>query len=278
LPEFLKISPFTNQGLALGNNLSHILAGIYLLKLDLKLKLPFLRVVDDYLVFGKTYNELKDLLAKTIAPVLEDLELSLNIKKFSSDRFHKDKLTFLGFEFHAGYIKISKEKIENFKQRIKEITYLTRKKTTVAVIKQLNNQIQGFGNYYKLSSAKQVFEELDSFIRARLRRQINRNKDSHDKQSNLILTNPMIRSLGLKSLGEIYQKYRQKKQYKLRKIKKFKTKFSKSSGRYTYPELEKIKAKYQQKIILNQLEKLTALIKNMNKKIMKIEKRLKNQN
>jgi len=278
LPKFLKISPFINQGLSLGSGLSHILAGIYLLKLDLKLKLPFLRVVDDYLIFGKNHKKLERLLSTVIVPTLEELKLSLNVKKVSSGRFHKDKLDFLGFSFHAGYFKISDERIEDFKQKIKEITYLTNKKETKAVIKQLNNKILGFGNYYKLSSSKQVFERLDGFIRSRLRRYINRNKDSYNKQANLILTNPAIKSLGLKSLREIYQRYSQKNRYKFKKIKKIKAKTGKLTKKYTYSNLEQIETKYQYGIIIKKLQDLTTLITNINKKLTKIEEKIKRQN
>jgi retron-type reverse transcriptase len=53
IPEFLSQSPFLNRGLPLGNPLSYILSGLYLLKLDLSLNVPFLRFCDDYLLFFK---------------------------------------------------------------------------------------------------------------------------------------------------------------------------------------------------------------------------------
>lgn len=54
LSQFLQSSPYLYQGLAIGTPLSYILAGIYLLKLDLALPVPFLRFCDDYLLFCKT--------------------------------------------------------------------------------------------------------------------------------------------------------------------------------------------------------------------------------
>ncbi|NCO23775.1 MAG: RNA-directed DNA polymerase, partial [bacterium] len=57
---FLNKIGIQNKGLPLGNYLSYVLAGIYLLPLDIKLiKLnkPFLRVQDDYLVFCKNKKE-----------------------------------------------------------------------------------------------------------------------------------------------------------------------------------------------------------------------------
>ena len=146
LPDFLKLSPYPNQGLAIGSPLSYILAGVYLLRLDLTFNLPFIRYSDDYLIFSKTQSHLQKTLANSIIPILTELHLSLNLKKTNSGRFHRDKVNFLGFDYTAGYIRISEDKIEGFKHRIKKITYLTRKKSIPAIIKLLNNQILGFGH------------------------------------------------------------------------------------------------------------------------------------
>jgi len=161
---------------------------------------PFLRFCDDYLLFGKTEKQLQRILTETINLIFTKLNLSLNLKKLKAGKFHRDSVTFLGFNYLAGYISISQDKIEEFKQRIIDITHLTRNKSIPAIIKLLNNQILGFGHYYKFAWARQTFAELDSFIRSRLRRYINRNKDSKDKLGNLILTNQTLKELKLKSL------------------------------------------------------------------------------
>jgi len=278
LPQFLQSSPYLYQGLPIGTPLSYILAGIYLLKLDLSLldlslPVPFLRFNDDYLLFCKTKGQAEELLKNIIVPVLNELGLSINFRKLKSGKFHQDKVNFLGFEFYAGYIRISGEKIEGFKQRIKKLTYLTRKKSVPAVIKLLNNQILGFGHYYKLAQTKQIFEELDAFIRSRLRRYIQRNKDNKDKQGNLILTNASLKSLGLKSLKDIYQKYWQKNHYKFRKKAKSKAGTGKLKRRLPEPELEEIELKYQHKLILNQLKELTSLVKKLERRITNLERK-----
>lgn len=274
LPDFLKQAPFLNQGLAVGNELSHILAGIFLFKLDLNLKTPFLRFCDDYLVLCKTKAEQEELLIKIINPILNELNLSLNIEKLKSGRFHQDKVEFLGFEFYAGYIRISKEKIEEFKKRIKKLTHLTCQKPIPAIIKLLNNKILGFGHYYKFAQSKQVFEKLDGFIRARLRRYIQRNKDGRDKQGNLILTSSSLQSMGLKSLEDIYQKCWQKNQSKFGKKRRKKAKTGKSARNTSWFKLEEIAFKYQQKLILNQLKELTDLVRKLERRLGKIEKKL----
>ncbi len=273
LPQFLKLSPHPNQGLPLGNPLAHILAGINLLKLDLNLGVPFLRFCDDYLLFGKSKGQLQKVLVQTINPILTELNLSFNIKKSKSGKFHRDNITFLGFNYYGGYIGIAEDKIEGFKQKIKKITHLTRKKPIPAIIKQLNNKILGFAHYYKFASCKQVFDELDRFIRSRLRRYINRNKDSRDKQVNLVLTNQILKQLNLKSLTEIYEKYRQKIGHKSTKKKKIKAKTGQLAKQ------QKLRNNLnplwlRQKSTDERIDNLTRLVKKLGAKIDKIDRKL----
>ena len=50
------------------------------------------------------------------------------------------------------------------------------------------------------------------------------NKDSKNKMGNLILTNETLKTMGLKSLEEIFEKYAQKKRHILGKLSKKKAK------------------------------------------------------
>jgi len=210
LPKYLSSSPYS-KGLSIGSTLSYVLSGAFLFNLDLKIPQPFLRFVDDYLIFCKNKKEAETILESIVAPELKRLNLEINEKKLKSGKFHKDKVDFIGFDYYASYFTIKESKKENFKNKIIKITHLTKKKPVEAIIKQLNNQILGFGHYYKHISCKKDFEELDSFIRMRLRRYLSRNKDSKNTQGNLLLTNNTIRSIELKSLVEIKDKYDSKK-------------------------------------------------------------------
>ena len=96
IPVFLKSISF---GLPVSSRLSRTLAALFLLDLDLKIKNPFLRQVDDYLIFCRNKKEAEEILDKVVLPKLKELNLSLNQKKLRSGRFHQDKVDFLGFEF-----------------------------------------------------------------------------------------------------------------------------------------------------------------------------------
>ena len=278
LPLFLKQSPINNLGLPLGNYLVWVLAGFYLLSLDSKIKRPFLRIQDDYLIFCKNKKEPEKILKEIIEPELERLELKININKLNSGKFHQNLIEFMGFRYYAGIFTISEKKIEEFKNKIIKITHLTRKKSYKTIIKLLNNKILGFGHYYKFAFCRQNFEKLDAFVRQRLRRYLIKNKDQKQKIGNLILTNEAIRKMGLKSLIEIKEKYTRKKGDIFQKKIKNRHKTCNLKNNFQRQNLEGKDHYYEQKMILEELRRLTDLIKKLEKRIVKIEKKLDGEN
>ena len=278
LPLFLKQSPINNLGLPLGNYLVWVLAGFYLLSLDSKIKRPFLRIQDDYLIFCKNKKEPEKILKEIIEPELERLELKININKLNSGKFHQNLIEFMGFRYYAGIFTISEKKIEEFKNKIVKITHLTKKKPEKTIIKLLNNKILGFGHYYKFAFCRQNFEKLDAFVRQRLRRYLIKNKDQKQKIGNLILTNEAIRKMGLKSLIEIKEKYTRKKGDIFQKKIKNRYKTCNLKNNFQRQNLEGKGHYYEQKMILEELRRLTDLIKKLERRIVKIEKKLDGKN
>jgi len=272
IPEFLKQSPIRDKGLPLGNYLSWVLAGLYLLPLDLKIPRPFLRIQDDYLIFCKNKKEPKKILKNIIEPELEKLELKININKLNSGKFHQNPVEFMGFRYYAGISTISKKKIELFKNKIIKITHLTNKKSYKVIIKLLNNKILGFGHYYKFAYCKQDFEKLDAFIRQRLRRYLIKNKDQKQKIGNLLLTNQELKNFGLKSLVDIKEKYISKNRHILRKKMKKRDKIGNLKSSDFQRKSPLIPDNYWQKTISEQLEEITKKISQIKNKVDKIKK------
>jgi len=273
LIKYLDKSPY-GKGITIGSPLSYVLSCIFLLNLDLLLPRPFLRQVDDYIIFCKNKNEPEKILKEIVSPELKRLNLEINEKKLKSGKFHKDKVDFIGFDFYAGHFTIKESKVNEFKNKIIKITHLTKKKPDKAIIKLLNNKILGFGHYYKHASCKEDFEKLDSFIRMRLRRYLSRNKDSRNKQGNLLLTNEVIKSIGLKSLLEIKEKYASKRplNYKKRKGKTMQS--GKTIKQVNVLKLEEKVYTYKQDLILKELKTLTSLVKKIEKKMVKSESKV----
>ncbi len=273
IPEFLSQSPY-QKGLSVGSPLSYALSGIFLLDLDNDIPIPFLRQTDDYLIFCKYKKESEKILREVISPKLRELDLEINEKKTVSGKFHSEKVDFIGFQFYSGYFSIKEKKKEKFKKKIVKITYLTKKKPEKAVIKQLNNQILGFGHYYKFSNCKQVFEKLDGFCRMRLRRWLLNQKKLLSKESNLILTNEVIKNMGLKSLNEIKQRFDAKNKRKNKKPSKKRVETGQHKSGINKDFLEKRAHYYEQKLMLEELKKLTGLVGKLEKRIAKIERKL----
>lgn len=273
LSEFLAKSPY-GKGLSIASYLGYVLAGLFLLDLDWQIPRPFLRQVDDYLIFCKNKKESEILLKNLILPKLKELGLEINEKKLKSGKFYQDKVSFIGFNFYAGYFTIAEEKIEEFEKKITKITYLTKKKPKEAIIKSLNNQILGFGHYYKFANCKRTFEELDAFIRMRLRRWLLNQKELLPKEGNLILSNEILKNMGLKSLVEIKEKFSAKNKRKIKKIGKNKPKTGQFNIKGPSPQLRFDPYKSYQKLILDQLKKLTSSVEKVERRIAKIERKL----
>ncbi len=141
------------------------------------------------------------------------------------------------------------------------------------MIKLLNNQILGFGNYYKHASCMREFKDVDAFIRMRLRRYITRNRDSKMREGNIFLTNSILeKEMGLKSLSSIKQKYDKNKSLKRKKERKKRGKSCKSNTYYSLRELKEESHYYEQKIILKEIKSITNSMKELEKRISKIEK------
>jgi hypothetical protein len=105
----------------------------------------------------------------------------------------------------------------------------------------------------------------------RLRRYLSRNKDSKNTQENLLLTNNTIRSIGLKSLVKIKEKYDSKKNPISQKTTQKTTQSGKTINMSNMLNLGTKARIYEQKLILKELKQLTSLVKRINKRIERIE-------
>lgn len=67
------------------------------------------------------------------------------------------------------HIRIAEESIKKFKKKIREITSRRNPLSTEERINKLNPIITGWVNYFSLAKGKKHMEELDQWIRRRLR-------------------------------------------------------------------------------------------------------------
>ena len=133
-------------------------------------KYRMVRYADDFVIFAKSKEDI-DAIPEILNPYLEERGLTL-----AEDKTHithiSDGFDFLGFNFRRyktfdGFIhlcKPSKDSISRFKSKVAEICRQMHGQSVDALIKRLNPLIQGTANYWKPSSAKKTFTDMDHYI------------------------------------------------------------------------------------------------------------------
>ena len=85
-------------------------------------------------------------------------------------------MKFLGFSFYKRkgevLIRVAKRSLERFREKLRRLTKRTRSGKLEDVIRQINQYTMGWMGYYWQANTPSVFEELDSWIRRRLRQMI----------------------------------------------------------------------------------------------------------
>jgi RNA-directed DNA polymerase len=162
------------KGTPQGGPLSPLLANIILDDLDKELERrghKFCRYADDCNIFVKS-ERAAHRVRESITKYIEDtLKLKVNMEKSAVDRPWKRK--FLGFSFYTAKgksnIRIAKSSIDKFKKKVKEITSRSNPIGIEERIILLNQTTVGWVNYFSLAKAKSHMEDLDKWIRRRLR-------------------------------------------------------------------------------------------------------------
>ncbi len=163
----------TTEGTPQGGPLSPLLANILLDDLDKELTnrgLDFVRYADDCNIFVRSKRAGERVMESVSRFVEGKLRLKVNRDKSAVDRPWNRKL--LGFSFlrnKEATIRIAPKKLEQLKERVREITSRTRSISMESRLKELNRYLMGWIGYFRLASAKTHCERMDDWIRRRLR-------------------------------------------------------------------------------------------------------------
>lgn len=164
----------TEEGTPQGGPISPLLANIMLTDLDRELEkrgLPFARYADDCNIYVASERAGKRVFARVCKFIQERLKLRVNAEKSAVARPWKRK--FLGFTFaiqKGVQVRLAPRTMERVKDKIRD---LTRGSVSIAMqdrIKKLNEYLIGWSGYFRVAQAKTPFEDLDKWIRARLRK------------------------------------------------------------------------------------------------------------
>lgn len=164
----------SKQGVPQGGPLSPLLSNIILDKLDKELEkrgLRYVRYADDCSIYVKS-KRAGDRVMESITRYIEkELKLVVNTVKSSVTRPWLMKL--LGFTFYHKKgekgISVHRKSIAVYKDKIRAITCRSKPYSIPLRLEQIRQLNQGWGNYFKLSEGKSVFEELDGWVRSRVR-------------------------------------------------------------------------------------------------------------
>lgn len=164
----------SKQGVPQGGPLSPLLSNIILDKLDKELERRghrFVRYADDISIYVKSKRAGERVMESISTYIEKELKLKVNIEKSSVTRPWFSKL--LGFTFYHKKgekgITVHRKSIATYKDKIREITSRSKPYKMEERMMEIRRLNYGWGNYFKLSEAKSVFERLDEWVRSRVR-------------------------------------------------------------------------------------------------------------
>ncbi len=180
------------EGTPQGGPLSPLLANILLNDLDQELMQRghrFVRYADDCNIYVRSKRAGERVLASVRRFLHERLSLKVNESKSAVDRPWRRK--FLGFSFlkRNGRIdyRVAKQALTRAKAKLRDLTSRTGHAALPEIIRQVNEYVLGWIGYFRMADTPSVFEELDEWLRHRLRQVVwKRWKRPSTRQANLV--------------------------------------------------------------------------------------------
>lgn len=161
------------EGTPQGGPLSPLLANALLDEWDKLLESrghKFCRYADDCNIYVKSRQAGERVMSWCVRFLERRLRLQVNTEKSAVDRPWRRK--FLGMSVTHGRqpkLRIAPKSVDRFKDRVREITSRRRGISVTRMIAELNRYVRGWFGYFRMTESPSVLEELDGWIRRRIR-------------------------------------------------------------------------------------------------------------
>jgi RNA-directed DNA polymerase len=162
------------EGTPQGSPLSPLLSNIMLEELDKELERrghKFVRYADDCNIYVRSKTAGERVMQSITGFLEKRLRLKVNAGKSAVDR--PWKRTFLGYSMTneaRPRLRVAERSVARLKDKVREICRKGQGRNLGKVIEELSTVLRGWINYFKLAEVKNTFEELDQWIRRKLRR------------------------------------------------------------------------------------------------------------
>ncbi|HEY1200546.1 MAG TPA: group II intron reverse transcriptase/maturase [Niastella sp.] len=162
------------EGTPQGSPLSPLLSNIVLNELDKELEARghrYVRYADDCSIYVKSEKSASRVL-ETISEYIEK-KLKLKVNRTKSKVSRPTESTLLGFSFYRSAkeweIRVAPKSLRKIKEKLKAQTQRKSAGKVKDKIKKMESTIIGWVNYFRIAKGKKRMEELDSWVRMRLR-------------------------------------------------------------------------------------------------------------
>lgn len=162
-----------SQGTPQGGPLSPLLSNILLDDLDKELERrghAFVRYADDCNIYVRSRRAGERVLASLTRFLDRRLRLTVNGDKSAVDRPWRRR--FLGYSMthhRKPRLKVAAQSVARLKERLREMLRPGRGRSLARVIDNVAPTLRGWMAYFRLAEVKGVFEDLDGWLRRRLR-------------------------------------------------------------------------------------------------------------
>jgi RNA-directed DNA polymerase len=160
----------TDWGTPQGSPLSPLLSNVLLDDLDKELEARghrFARYVDDVVILVKSRRAGRRVMARISRYLTQTLKLKVNREKSRVVKI--EDLNYLGFTFRGIRIWASDQALKDFKHRLRGLTSRSWGVSMATRFERLNRYLRGWMNYFGISQHYTPIEELDGWLRRRIR-------------------------------------------------------------------------------------------------------------